>query len=288
MAVKIVNALSRLLNRLHSRYKNRLRLGLSGYAQLFFYAFLFCYPSYSYAGPNLSGVVGGDASAIVHTHGLTTEIHQNLNSVAIDWNSFNVNSNEIVNFVQPDSSSIALNQILSTSASDIRGQINANGQIVLVNPNGIFFGETASVNVGSLIASGLNISTTDFLNGDYIFNEVVGTDGFVINSGLINASLGGLGGLGGGNVALLGKQVTNEGIISAQLGSVNLAAGKAAVLRFDQQGLVGVQVTDAIIQDELGLDPAVLNSGEINAQGGRFLLTASVSQAVFTSISHHV
>ena len=285
MAVKIVSELSRLLNRLHSHYKNRLRLGMSGYAQLFFYSFLFCYPSFSYAGPNLSGVVGGNASATVHTHGLTTEIHQNLNSVAIDWNSFDVNSNEIVNFIQPDSSSIALNQILSASASDIRGQINANGQIVLVNPNGIFFGDTASVNVGGLIASGLNISTKDFMNGDYIFNEVVGTDGFVINRGLINASLGSL---GGGNVALLGKQVTNEGVISAQLGSVNLAAGKAAVLTFDQQGLLGVKVTQAILQDELGLDPAVLNSGEINAEGGKVLLTASVSQAVFTSISHHV
>jgi len=281
MAVKIVSELSRLLNKLNSHYKNRLRLGMSGYAQLFFYSFLFCYPSFSYAGPNLSGVVGGNASATVHTHGLTTEIHQNLNSIAIDWNSFDVNSNEIVNFVQPGSSSIALNQILSTSASDIRGQINANGQVVLVNPNGIFFGETASVNVGGLIASGLNISTTDFLNGDYIFNEVVGSDGFVINSGLINASLG-------GNVALLGKQVTNEGVISAQLGSVNLATGKAAVLTFDQQGLLGVKVTKAILQDELGLDPAVLNSGEINAEGGRVLLTASVSQDVFTSISHHV
>jgi len=283
MAVNKTGVFKSLLKTVNSHYKNRLRLGLSGYSQLFFYSFLFCYPSFSSAGPTGSNVVGG--SGIIHTHGLTTEIHQASSSLAIDWNSFNVNSNEIVNFVQPTSSSIALNQILSTSASDIRGQINANGQVVLVNPNGIFFGPTASVNVGGLIASGLNISTSDFMNGDYIFNEVVGTDGFVINSGLINASLGGL---GGGNVALLGKQVTNEGVISAQLGSVNLAAGKAAVLTFDQQGLLGVKVTQAVLQDELGLDPAVLNSGEINAEGGKVLLTASVSQDVFTSISHHV
>jgi len=275
MAVKIKRNLNRLALLLKTRYKKRLRLGVSGYSQLFFYSLLFCYPSFSYAGPNLSGVVGGDTAATVHTHGLTTEIHQNLNSVAIDWHSFNINSNEVVNFIQPNSSSIALNQILSSGASDIRGQINANGNIVLVNPNGIFFSETASVNVGGLIASGLNISTSDFLNGDYIFNEVVGSDGFVINSGLINASLG-------GSVTLLGKQVTNEGVISAQLGGVNLAAGKAAVLTFDQQGLLGVQVTEAILQDELGIDPAVLNSGEINAEGGRVLLTASVSQDVFS------
>ena len=131
------------------------------------------------------------------------------------------------------------------------------------------------MDVGALIASGLQISNSDFLNGDYIFNEVMGSDGFVINSGLINASLG-------GSVTLLGKSVTNDGVISAQLGSVNLAAGKAAVLTFDQQGLLGVQVTEAILQDELGIDPVVLNSGEINAEGGRVLLTASVSQDVFS------
>jgi hemagglutinin-like protein len=72
------------------------------------------------------------------------------------------------------------------SRKNFRGKINANGQIVLVNPNGIFFGPTASVNVGGLIASGLNISTFDFLNGDYIFNEVVGSEGFVINRDAVN------------------------------------------------------------------------------------------------------
>ncbi len=110
---------------------------------------------------------------------------------------------------------------------------------------------------------------------EFRFNEVLGTDGAVVNSGLINASIG-------GNVALLGKQVTNEGVISAQLGSVSMAAGKAAVLTFDNAGLLGVRVTKAILQEELGVDPAVLNSGEITAEGGRVLLTGSVSRDVFS------
>jgi filamentous hemagglutinin family protein len=187
----VVNVMSEFRNqtiKLNSRYKNRHRLGMSGYSQLFFYSFLFCYPSFSTAGPTGGSVVGGSGN--IHLHGLTTEIHQTSSSLALEWNSFNINSNEIVNFVQPTSSSIALNQILSTRASDIRGQINANGQVVLVNPNGIFFGPTASVNVGGLIASGLNISTRDFMNGDYIFNEVLDTNGTVINSGIINISIG--------------------------------------------------------------------------------------------------
>jgi len=273
MVVKITDGISAITNRVVFQYKNRLRLGFNGYSQLLCYSFLFSYPSFSYAGPTGGNVVGG--SGVINNTGLTTNINQLTSSLAIDWNSYNINSNEIVNYIQPGSNSIALNRILGNSASQIHGQINANGQVILVNPNGLFFSPTASINVGGLIASGLDIDPVDFMNGDYIFNEVLGTDGTVINSGIINASLG-------GNIALLGKQVINEGVISAQLGSVNLAAGKAAVLTFDNQGLLGVKITKEILQDEIGIDPAVINSGEINAESGRVLLTASVSQDIFS------
>ena len=230
------------------------------------------------AAPEGSNIVGGAGN--IASSGLTTTINQNTSSLAIDWNSFDVNQNEIVNFVQPGQSSVALNQILDNSASQIHGQINANGHIVLVNPNGLFFGQNSTLNVGGLIASGLSINTQDFMNGDYIFNELEGANGAVINQGIINASLG-------GNVALIGKQVKNQGVINAKLGSVNLAAGKEAVLTFDQQGLLGVRVSKAILQDELGIDPAVLNEGEINAEGGRVLLTASISRDVFSEAVNH-
>ena len=274
MVVNIKRELNLFIKQINSRYKNRLRLGISGYSQLFFYSFLFCYPSYSYATPNLRGVVGGNSAATVNTQGLTTNVNQFQSSVIIDWNSLNLAADEKLAIHQLSTDTL-LNRIHSATATDIYGQITGAGTNLFVNPNGVFFRPGSRVDVGALIASGLQISNSDFLNGDYIFNEMTGTDGFVINSGLINASLG-------GSVTLLGKSVTNDGVISAQLGSVNLAAGKAAVLTFDQQGLLGVQVTEAILQDELGIDPAVLNSGEINAEGGKVLLTASVSQDVFS------
>ncbi|MCP4473062.1 MAG: filamentous hemagglutinin N-terminal domain-containing protein, partial [Gammaproteobacteria bacterium] len=230
------------------------------------------------AAPAGGNIVGG--SGAINANGLTTTINQNSSSLAINWDSFDVNSNEIVNFNQPGQSSIALNQILGSNASQIHGQINSNGHIVLVNPNGLFFGKNATLNVGGLIASGLSVSTQDFMNGDYIFNEMLGTDGVVVNQGIINASLG-------GNVALIGKQVINEGVISAKLGTVDMAAGKAAVLTFDQQGLIGVRISEEVLRDELGIDPAVLNTGEINAEGGRVLLTASVSRDVFSEAVNH-
>jgi filamentous hemagglutinin family protein len=195
--------------------------------------------------------------------------------MAINWQSYNVSADERVQYIQPNSSSISLNRILSNNGSIIAGRIDANGQVILVNPNGVFFTSTSVVNVGGIIASGLDIAPSDFMNGNYIFNEVLGTDGKVVNSGTINASLG-------GNVAMIGKQVENDGLIVANLGTVNLAAGKQAVLTFDNGGLLGVRVSKEILQDELGVDPAVMNGGEIRAEGGRVLLTASTSQDVFS------
>jgi len=102
---------------------------------------------------------------------------------------------------------------------------------------------------------------------------MTGTNSTVINSGTINAALG-------GNVALLGKRVENNGLITANLGTVTLAAGKQAALTFDNGGLLGVRVSQEILQIELGMDPAVLNSGTIQASGGKELLTARVSQDI--------
>ena len=227
----------------------------------------------AHAGPVGGEVVGGSGS--ITQSGLTTTITQASQNLAANWQSFDVNRNERVQFIQPNSTSIALNRILSNNGSTIAGQIDANGKVILVNPNGIFFTPTASLNVGSLIASGLDITPNDFMNGHYIFNEIPNSNGAVINSGMINAALG-------GNVTLLGKQVTNNGLIAATLGSVTLAAGKQAVLTFDNGGLLGVRISDAVLQKDIGVDPAVINNGTIQAQGGRVLLTASVSQDVFS------
>lgn len=225
------------------------------------------------AEPTGGAVVGG--SGTINQSGLATTIHQASQNLAINWQTFNVAANERVQFIQPNSTSVALNRILSNNGSTIAGRIDANGRVMLVNPNGVFFTSTAVLNVGSIIASGLDIKPSDFMNGNYIFDEIPGSSGAVINNGMINASLG-------GNVALIGKHVENNGLIVANLGTVTLAAGKQAVLTFDSGGLLGVRVSQEILQSELGVDPAVINSGTITAQGGRVLLTASQSQDVFS------
>ncbi len=66
--------------------------------------------------------------------------------------------------------------MLSSRASQIHGRIDANGHVILVNPNGIYFGEGVSINGGGILASGLAIEPSDFMSGDYAFKSIDGSD----------------------------------------------------------------------------------------------------------------
>jgi len=101
-----------------------------------------------------------DATAIPSANSLT--IQQHANDVTLNWASFNIGAGGKVIFQQPASTSIALNRIFSANPSNIFGTLTANGQIYLLNANGFLFGSGASVNVGSLLASSLNITDATF------------------------------------------------------------------------------------------------------------------------------
>jgi len=101
------------------------------------------------AGPEGGQVVSG--AGVMSQQGATTTINQSSQNLSLNWQRFNVGSNETVNFVQPSASAIAVNRILDTNGSQILGHLNANGQVWLINPNGILFGQGAQVNVGGLV-----------------------------------------------------------------------------------------------------------------------------------------
>src|SRR6266581_1324591 len=94
-------------------------------------------------------------------------VEQSSARLAIDWQSFNINSGESVIFKQPSSQSIALNRVLGQDPSTILGNLSANGQVFVLNPNGVLFGHGAQVNVGGLLAASLQLSVADFLAGRY-------------------------------------------------------------------------------------------------------------------------
>ncbi|MEJ1355336.1 MAG: filamentous hemagglutinin N-terminal domain-containing protein [Candidatus Sedimenticola sp. (ex Thyasira tokunagai)] len=231
----------------------------------------------AYSGPEGGQVMGG-TGLISLPDAATTLIQQQSQNLAIDWQRFNVASNERVLFQQPSASAAVLNRILDQNPSQIFGSIEANGRVFLSNPNGIIFGASATVNVGSLFATGLDMSSADFMSGRYEMGLADGESaGVVINRGIISAATG-------GSVTLVGGAVSNEGLIIADVGYVNLAAGRKAVVDFRGDGSIRFQVDEAVLGNPVGLDSAVSNSGEIRAEGGQVLLSGHAAQDVFTRV----
>ena len=219
------------------------------------------------AAPTGGQVVSGTGD--ITQSGATTTIQQSSQNLSLNWQSFNIASSETVNFLQPNAVAIAVNRIFDTNGTQILGHLNANGQVYLINPNGILFGQGAQVNVGGLVASTLDFNDGD-LNGNTRKFSGNGT-GSVINQGTITAA-------NGGYVALLGNHVGNQGVIVAQLGTVALGAGSAATLTFSGDSLVHLQV------DESVLNSLAENGGLIRADGGMVVMTAGARDSLLASV----
>ena len=218
------------------------------------------------AGPNGGQVVAGSAS--ISQSGSTTNVNQSSQSTIINWQSFSIAPKETVNFNQPNSAAVALNRVVGNETSIIAGALNANGQVFIVNSAGVLFGKGAQVNVGGLVASTLDISNADFMAGNYTFSGTSGAS--VINRGNIHAGPGGY-------VALLGKTVVNDGVISARLGTVALASGEQITLNFGGDSLVDVTI------DQGTLNALVANHRAIKADGGQVIMTAKAADEVLSA-----
>jgi filamentous hemagglutinin family protein len=226
-------------------------------------------PLLALANPSGGQVVAGGAT-IKNAGNNGMVINQTTQRAIIDWQQFSVGKNQYVQFVQPNSSSVVLNRIIGGAPSQILGDIRANGQVFLVNPNGIFFAPGASLDAQGVVASSLDISDSNFMASHYVFSKDAGAnDAGVDNQGQIRVGRGGY-------VVLQGDYSQNQGNINAQFGQVYLAAGGATTLTLGGQGLISYTVDGATLSRLAG----VKNSGEITATGGMVVMTADVANAL--------
>lgn len=193
----------------------------------------------------------------------------------INFNSFSIGEQETVRFVQAMDSASVLGRVLGGTESRLLGTLFSNGEFVLVNPNGIFVGANANINVGSLILSTLNINSEMYRSGQYTFQKPDGFDpAKIFNEGTIKAA-------DGGHIALLADSIENRGTIEARLGSVVLGIGKKQTLTFDSLGLMNLVVDEAVARELLGSEEAIKNAGGITADGGKVILTAKLLNDTF-------
>ena len=235
--------------------------------------------------PQNGTVAGGGAT--ITTSGSTTTINQSTSRAVIDWQSFSIASGETTNFVQPSTSSVAVNRVTGVNPSSIAGHLNANGQVVLVNPNGILFAQGAQVNVGGLVASTSSITTANAMAGNMVFDQSSSTGtAVIVNKGTITAAQGGL-------VALVAPGVQNSGVITANLGKVSLASGNAWTLDMYGDRLVSFQVNGqtaaAVSGTQTDFDGQPLvgvvqdKYGSITASAGQVQLTANVAKQIVSN-----
>jgi len=213
------------------------------------------------AAANPSNPVVKKGGATFSTQGSQLTIKTTANSV-INWSSFNIGAGETTTFIEPSAKSVVWNHITDPNPTQILGQLNANGYVVLQNQSGIYIGGNAIIK-----AEGLLMTTTPavplnvFGGGAWEFTAPPPTAS-IINYGEINAGPA-------GSVFLISHDIENHGEITAPGGSIGLCAGKEVLVstRADGRGL-SAKVTLP--------QGSVDNSGKLIADAGIIALNAQV------------
>ncbi|MDP9196732.1 MAG: filamentous hemagglutinin N-terminal domain-containing protein, partial [Pseudomonadota bacterium] len=230
-------------------------------------------PVFPLANPQDGVVSAGSATITSSTSRL--DIHQSSDKAIIDWRSFNIDHGETTQFHQPSSSSITLNRVNDTRASTIDGFLKANGHIMVLNPNGIIFGQNSVIDVAGLTATTADIRNEDFMAGHMNFSQPGLDTGKIINNGSITAREAGL-------VSLVAPHVENNGLIQARLGKVNMGAGDTFTLDMAGDGLIQVAVSP-----NSAVGKKIVNTGSVIAEGGIISMTATSAREVVDSLTNN-
>ena len=211
------------------------------------------------ANPNGANVVSGNAM-FSHPSANILEIVNAPNTI-IDWENFSISANEITRFIQQGSDSSILNRVIGGNPTEILGQLLSNGQVWLINKNGMVFGDSAVVDTAGFVGSTLDISNQDYLSGNLDFGAGTKT-GAIVNNGLIKTN-------GNGDILFIAPNIENHGIIKTQDGDLILAAGRKVSLGSLDHDHVSFEV-QAPDDSAVNLGKLLANGGSIGAFASKF------------------
>ncbi len=201
----------------------------------------------------------------------TTNINQHVDIVHATGD-LDINEGHTVNIYQPGWDSIFAATDVEGDPTFIRGRINANGQVIITDNNGVFFTNTSVVNVGSIVASTGNLASTDdeLRDGKAIFKDV-DKGGVIDLQGQITVAEAGL-------AAFVAPVVKNSGLIQAKMGTIVFAAAPKVTL-----DLYGDNLVEIAVDDKLG-DALIENTGTIKAEGGTVVMTAQAAKSAVDDV----
>ena len=222
-------------------------------------ALIFGGNNFLFANPTGMTVVSGSASAQQNGAQLNVTTSQ---AALLNWSSFNIQQGETTTFLQPSANSIVLNEIGGANPSQIFGNLNANGTVILANANGFYFGPNSMIKVGGSFIATTAPLTPDFgLGASWQFTGMPPLAS-IINYGQIQVG-------SGKSLFLIAENIENDGQLDAPGGNIGLYAGESVLVsdRPDGRGL------SATVQVPKG---SVNNSGQITADAGTIALQAQV------------
>jgi filamentous hemagglutinin family protein len=211
----------------------------------------------SRANPHGLTVTSGSAHTVQHGHTLQVTTSQN---AVLQWNSFNIAPGEVTVFRQPSTTSVVFNNINNLNPTTIYGSLLANGIVVLENQAGFYFGPHAFVKAGGLVVTTAAIDPWASTPGAAWSFDGPPTLSPIVNYGCLETA-------SGGSLFLIGKEIENQGIISAPGGTAALIAGQDVLLSERPNGLS----LSAPVRVPAG---SVNNQGQIVADAGQVLLQA--------------
>ncbi|WP_233775025.1 two-partner secretion domain-containing protein, partial [Haemophilus influenzae] len=210
-----------------------------------------------------SGLQGMDVvhgTATMQVDGNKTIIRNSVDAI-INWKQFNIDQNEMVQFLQESNNSAVFNRVTSDQISQLKGILDSNGQVFLINPNGITIGKDAIINTNGFTASTLDISNENIKARNFTLEQTKDKAlAEIVNHGLITVGKD-------GSVNLIGGKVKNEGVISVNGGSISLLAGQKITI----SDIANPTITYSIAAPK----NEAVNLGNIFTKGGKINVRAA-------------
>ena len=236
--------------------------------------------------------------------GTAVNIKQTSPQALLHWKSFNIGKRTSLNFDQSAGGAdagewVAFNKVTGAAIapSQILGRINAQGQVYVINQNGIIFGGSSQVRAQTFVASSLpindNLLASGLLNNSdaqFLFSGVAvpatssGSPAFVpppppagrygdvtVQPGAMIRGIGTQNG-DGGRVMLVGPNVRNEGAIQTVAGQTILAAGLQVGVAAHSQNDPSLRGLDVWIGQVGSYAGGVVNRGLVSAPTGSILV----------------
>ncbi len=177
----------------------------------------------------VGGSVSQGKASISGIGSSSVTINQTSANAFINWQSFNIVPGETTTFNQPSSSSVTWNYINDPAASSINGNLNANGYVILQNPNGFTVGGSAVINAHGLVMTTASTPAFDLSGGGSWSFNAPPPMAKIVNYGQINIA-------GGGSAYLIASDIENNGTISAPNGKIGLYAGQQVLVSMSPDG----------------------------------------------------